>query len=497
MTQEVVTTKSLPALAWRPVGLVAAIQLVVLTALSGRYGFHRDELYFVAAGKHLDWGYTDQPPITPALAWLSTSIFGETPFGLRVVATLAAVATIIVIAYVARELGGNSTVQWVSAAVAALGPFVVAVSHMLSTTTIDMLIWTLLGLFVLRLLRTGDGRWWLAIGAVIGVGMANKWLILLLVFGLAVGVLVFGPREVLRTWWLAAGVAVTLALIAPVMVWQAANDFPMLTVASGISEDDGAENRILFVPMQLVYPTPVGAAVWIAGLVRLWRDPSLRWARALAVSYPVVCVVLLIVGGKPYYSVPLLLLLIPAGVQPVLNWLTTTLRRAVVGVFAAIGVVLAVITGLPVLPPSGLDGPVLAINKEQGEQVGWPELTANVARAWTQIPEDLRATSVIFTSNYGQAGAIEHYGPRFTLPKPHSGHMSYWDWGPPSDRMTGAVLVVGGQPTQSSLLAGCRVVEENDNGIGLDNEEQDTPITLCDRTTAPWSVIWPQLRRFY
>ncbi|WP_312872539.1 ArnT family glycosyltransferase [Kibdelosporangium persicum] len=490
-------TEPLPRLAWRPVGLVAAIQIVVLTALSGRYGFHRDELYFVAAGKHLDWGYADQPPITPALAWLSTTLFGETPFGLRVVATLAAAATAITIAYVARELGGDRTVQWVSAAVAALGPFSLAVSHMLSTSTTDMLIWALLGLFVLRLLRTGDGRWWPAIGAVIGAGMANKWLILLLVFGLAAGVLVFGPRGVLRTWWLAAGAAVTLVLVAPIMVWQVANDFPMLTVASGISEDDGAENRISFVPLQLVYLTPVGAVVWIAGLVRLWRDPGLRWARALAVSYPVVCVVLLAVGGKPYYSVPLLLLLVPAGVRPVLTWLTTGLRRAALGVLAAVGVVMAVVTGLPVLPPPLLNGPVLAINREPGEQVGWPELTANVAQVWRQIPDGARAGSVILTSNYGQAGAIEHYGPRHELPKPYSGHMSYWDWGPPSDSMTGAVLVVGGQPAQSPHLAGCRVVAENDNGAGVDNEEQGTRITLCDRTTAPWSQIWPSLRRFY
>jgi hypothetical protein len=327
--------------------------------------------------------------------------------------------------------------------------------------------------------------------------MANKWLILLLVFGLAVGVLVFGPRSVLRTWWLTAGVAVTLVLVAPIMVWQAANDFPMLTVASGISEDDGVENRILFIPMQLVFLTPVGAAVWITGLVRLWRDAELRWARALAGSYPVVAVVLLIVGGKPYYSVPLLLLLIPAGVQPVLNWLDNGLRRTLVGAFALIGVVLAVVTGLPVLPPSGLSGPVLAINKEPGEQVGWPELTATVARAWQRIPTGQRSTSVIVTSNYGQAGAIEQHGPQFGLPKPYSGHMSYWDWGPPSDTMTGVVLVVGGQPTQSSLLAGCRLVDENDNGIGLPNEEQGTRITLCDRTTGPWSQIWPQMRRFY
>jgi 4-amino-4-deoxy-L-arabinose transferase-like glycosyltransferase len=491
-------TALLPGFAWRPVTIVVAVQVAVLTALSGRYGFHRDELYFIAAGKQLAWGYTDQPPITPALAWLSTTLFGETPVGLRVVATLTAAATVGVIALIARELGGGRTVQWVSGALAALGPFFVAVSHMLSTTTVDMLIWALLGLAVLRLLRTGDGRWWLAVGAVIGLGLANKWLILLLVSGLAAGVFAFGPRGVLRSWWLAAGVLVTLVLAAPVFIWQAVHDWPMLTVASGISEDDGVENRILFVPMQLVYLTPVLVPVWVAGLVRLWRDPSLRWARALAVSYPVVCLELLIFGGKPYYSVPLLVLLLPAGVQPALDWLSRgAWRRWVVAVFGVFGLALSLVTGLPLLPPASLNGPVLAINKEPGEQVGWPELTANVALVWQQIPAAQRAASVIFTSNYGQAGAIAQYGPEHGLPAPYSGHMSYADWGPPPDSMTGAVLVVGGQPTQSPLLAGCRVVARNDNGIGLENEEQGTPITLCSGTTAPWSEIWPQMRRFY
>jgi 4-amino-4-deoxy-L-arabinose transferase-like glycosyltransferase len=491
-------TSLLPRFAWRPVTVVIAVQVAVLTAMSGRYGFHRDELYFIAAGKQLAWGYTDQPPITPALAWLSTTLFGETPAGLRVAATLTAAATVVVIALIARELGGGRTVQWLSGALAALGPFFVAVSHMLSTTTVDMLIWALLGLAVLRLLRTGDGRWWLAVGAVIGVGLANKWLILLLVSGLAVGVFAFGPRSVLRSGWLAAGIGVTLLLAAPVFVWQAAHDWPMLTVASGISEDDGVENRVLFVPMQLVYLTPVLVPVWVAGLVRLWRDPALRWARALAVSYPVVCVELLISGGKPYYSVPLLVLLLPAGVQPALDWLSRGVaRRPVAGVLGIFSVALSLVTGLPLLAPASLNGPVLAINKEPGEQVGWPELTATVAGVWRQIPDGRRATSVIFTSNYGQAGAISHYGSHLGLPTPYSGHMSYADWGPPPDSMTGAVLVVGGQPMQSPLLTGCRLVTRNDNGIGLENEEQGTPITLCSGTTAPWSQIWPSMRRFY
>ncbi len=485
-------TKLLPTFAWRQVGVVVLVQVAVATALSGRYGFHRDELYFLAAGRHLDWGYVDQPPLTPVLGWLSTSLFGDTPMGLRVVSTLAGAATVVLIALVARELGGGRTVQWVSAAATALSAFVVVVTHMLSTTTIDMLIWVALGLAVMRLLRTGDGRYWVAVGALIGLGMANKWLILLLVSGLAVGVLVFGPRKVFLSAWLWAGVAVAVLITLPIFLWQAAHDFPLLTVAGGISDDDGPDNRILFVPMQLVLLSPILVPVWITGMVRLWKDRALR---AFPVAYGVVCVELLALGGKPYYSVPLLMLLVPAGVEPTLNWMRTRARRVLSGIAAAVCVVVSVVVGLPVLPPAWL-GPVLAINKEPGEQVGWPDFAATVNRGWQQIPADQRDTAVIFTGDYGQAGAIERYGPA----QPYSGHMSYEDWGPPADSMTGPVLLVGHFGEQAPIrryLTGCEVVAVHDNGYGLDNDEQGTPVMLCSPVSQPWSRLWPSLRQFY
>ncbi|HEV7977550.1 glycosyltransferase family 39 protein [Amycolatopsis sp.] len=495
-------TDPLPRLALGPVGVVVAVQIAVLTALSGRYGFHRDELYFLAAGARPDWGYVDQPPITPVLAHLSATVFGDTPSGVRVAATLIGAATAIVVALVARELGGGRGAQVLSAVAAALSSFVLAVSHMLSTTTVDVLMWTVIGFFALRLLRTGDGRWWIAVGAAVGVGLENKWLVLLLVAALGIALLVTGPREVLRSGWLAAGVVVAAVLAAPTVLWQAAHGFPLLTVASGISEDDGAENRILFVPMQLVYVSPVLVPVWLAGIVRLWRDPALRWARALAVSYPVLCVGLLVLGGKPYYSVPLLVLLTAAGAEPALRWLDRgrrTVRRSVAAVLAVVAAAISVVIGLPVLPAADL-GPVLAMNREPGEQVGWPEFAHTVSLAWKQIPVEQRGTATIFTSSYGQAGAVERYREEYGLPQPHSGHMSYADWGPPPDTMTGPVVLVGGFEDISEtqrLFTGCRVVAVHDNGIGLDNEEQGTPIALCSGPAAPWSQLWPDLRRFY
>jgi 4-amino-4-deoxy-L-arabinose transferase-like glycosyltransferase len=490
-----------PPFAARAVSAVLVVQLAVLAALSGRYGFHRDELYFIAAGSRPDWGYVDQPPITPLLARLATAAFGDTPTGLRVVAALLGAAMVLVVTLVARELGGGRAAQLFTAIATALSSYVVVVSHMLATNSVDMVLWALVVLFALKLFRTGDGRWWLAIGATVGVGMANKWLILLLVLAIGVALLIVGPRSVLRTWWLAAGIGVALVLAAPVLIWQAAHDFPMLTVASGISEDDGVENRILFVPMQLILVSPVLVPVWLAGIVRLLRDPDVRFARAIGLGYPLLCVVLLALGGKPYYAVPLLVVLIAAGAEPTLRWLdrgNRALRRAIAGAAAVVGAVVSAIVGLPVLPVDAM-GPAVALNAEQGEQVGWHEFATTVARVWDRIPEAERSRAVIFTSNYGQAGAIERFHGELGLPVPFSGHMSYADWGPPADRMSGPVVLVGefDAAAVTEYFTGCERVTEIDNGHGVDNDEQGTDVRLCQAPARPWSRMWPDLRHFY
>jgi hypothetical protein len=273
----------------------------------------------------------------------------------------------------------------------------------------------------------------------------------------------------------------------------------MLSVAGGISEDDGAENRLLFVPMQLVLLSPVLVPVWVAGLVRPWRDPAVRWARPPAIAYPVVCGELLVLGGKPYYAVPLLLPLVALGAEPVLAWLSRgTTRRVLTGAAAVVCGAVSVLIGLPVLPPAALD-PVLAMTKEPGEQVGWPEFAGSVADAWAKIPAADRDTAVILAGNYGEAGAIERYGPGRGLPQPYSPHMSYADWGPPPDRLVGPVLLVGriapGSPA-ARLITGCRPVAAHRSPAGVDNDENGVRLSLCT-LTRPWSQAWPQLRRFY
>ncbi|MEU3790207.1 ArnT family glycosyltransferase [Streptomyces fructofermentans] len=496
------TTHGLPRFALGPVAGLAAVLATVLTALSGRYGYHRDELYFLAAGDHLAWGYTDQPPLTPFAARVATEVFGESPAALRVPATLALVATLFVVALIARELGGDRRVQVLAAGLAGVGGQPLAVGHMLSTATFDLLAWLAICWLLLRLLRTGDGRWWVPTGLCVGAGLLNKYLVALLVLVLLAAVLPMGARRLPRGPWLFAGTAAALVVAAPALWWQAAHGWPQLTVAGGISADDGAENRILFVPQQLIYLSPLFVPVWVAGWLRLWRDPALRFARPFALAYPLLCLLVLALGGKGYYAVPLLIVLLAAGCAPALEQLrragASRLRAVGAAAAVAVTVVINAAVTLPVLPPSALDVP-MALNKEQGEQLGWPELADAAARGWSGIPEGRRAGAVLFTQNYGEAGALDRYGPALGLPRPHSGHMAYADWGPPPDTADGPVLLVRQQDADGieRYFTGCRPVARVDNGHGVRNEEQGAAVVLCSGTVLPWSRLWPSLRHYY
>jgi 4-amino-4-deoxy-L-arabinose transferase-like glycosyltransferase len=481
--------------ATRPVACVAAVLAVVLTALSGRYGFHRDELYFLAAADHLAWGYIDQPPLTPLLVRISTAVFGSTPMGIRALSTLASAATVVVVALIAREFGAGRRAQVLAAICAAVSGFLLGVGHLASTATYDLLAWMGIALLAIKLLRTGNGRWWVAIGLVAGIALENKYLVVLPLAALLIAVLITGPRAVLRSRWLPAGVLLAALIAAPNLVWQAAHDWPQLTVATGISEDDGVENRIMFIPLQILQLSPFLVPLWVVGFRRLWRT---AWSRPVALAYPMLCVVVLALGGKSYYALPLLLVLVAAGAQPVVDWLTTFRRRLVLAVGLALTALTSALFTLPVLPASAVNL-VLPVNKEQGEQIGWPELVSAVAAAWHQIPEPLQARAVILANNYGQAGALTQYGPGHGLPQPYSNHMSYHDWSHPSDMQDGPVLLVEQTRNQSyeSHFTYCREVGKVDNGIGADNEEQGTALVLCNGTTAPWSELWPGLRRYY
>lgn len=481
-------------LATLPLLGIGTLVAVILIAFAGGYGYHRDELYFLVAGRHLAWAYADQGPLTPLIAHIMDAIAPGSLTVLRIPSAVMAAGTVFLTGALARELGGRSRAQLIAAGSAAVASVVLVTGHLLSTSTFDLLAWTLLTWLIARTVRTANERLWPVAGVTAGLALLNKPLIAFLPFALAVGAAVTGPRRLLRSRWLGAGVALAILLWSPWLVWQAAHEWPQLKVSSSIARGGSASSqpRWALVPFQFVLVSPVLCPVWIAGLWSLWRRPTLRPYRFFALAWLVLVVVFLATAGKPYYLAGMFPVPLAAGAGEVDEWLKYGHRRVRASLlafaFASSGVVSAVIA-LPVLSARDA-GPVIAANADVGETIGWPELVRTVAVAYRRAGRG----TVIFTSNYGEAGAIDRYGPALGLPDAYSGHNAFWPWGPPSNRHA-PVVVVGLNATQLQAdFQGCRLNAQITNNADVNNDERGRYVALCAAPRGAWSHIWPRLR---
>ncbi|MGH3787717.1 MAG: glycosyltransferase family 39 protein [Pseudonocardiaceae bacterium] len=472
----------------------------VLVLVSGRYGYHRDELYFLRAGDELAFGYVDQPPLTPLLARAASEVFGDSLVGLRLVSALAAGLVVLCTGLLAREFGGGHGAQILAAACMAVSAFLLGVGHLLSTATFDLLAWTALCWLVVRALRAG-GWSWLPVGVVAGLGLQNKTLVAFLLAGLVFGVLLAGPRAVLRTRWPWLAGVIALVLWAPHLVWQATHRWPQLELSTAIAAGSSgtSEPRWLFLPFQLVLVSLLLVPVWAVGLWRLARDPGLRAFRAFAVAYLVLAAVFLVTGGKPYYLAGMYPVLLAAGAEPTLRWVqrgTTRTRTALLAGAITLSAAVSATLFLPLVPVEDLaDTPIVDINYDAGETVGWPAFAQTIARVHAGLPAGERAGAVVLARNYGEAGAIDRYRAELDLPPVYSGHNSYWQWGPPPGS-AGTTIVVGiDRDRLRHWFGSVELAARIDNGVGLDNYEQGRPVWVCHDRLAPWAQLWPQLRR--
>jgi hypothetical protein len=484
-----------PRLSLGSLAASAGAVAIALVVFAGEYGFHRDELYFLAAGERLDWGYPDQGPLTPAIAALVNAIAPDSLTALRVPSALATAGTVLLTGVLAWELGAESRAQLIAAGCVAVGAVFLITGHLLSTTTFDLLAWTVLLWLAVRGVRTGDDRLWLPAGFVLGLALLNKPLPAFLAAGLLAGVAIAGPRRLLRSPWVWAGAAIALALWAPWLIWQADTGWPQLDVAENITAGGSAssEPRWAFLPFQLLLVSPLLIPVWIAGLVALLRDPRLRPYRFLAWTWIFLAAAFLATGGKPYYLAGMFPVLLAAGAPAVDRWLDRGregLRRVALGTAFATSAAVSAVIALPLLPASDLE-PVLALNEDAGETVGWPELTAIVADVHARAPGPGPVT--IYTANYGEAGAIDRYGPDLGLPRAHSGHNAYAEWGTPNG--SGTVIVIGylDEGILRSSFRGCRLGARVSNEAGIENDEDGAPIWLCRAPDRPWPELADEL----
>ncbi|HEX4623876.1 MAG TPA: glycosyltransferase family 39 protein [Solirubrobacteraceae bacterium] len=466
---------------------------VVLVVFAGGYGYHRDELYFLEAGHHLAWSYADQGPVTPLVARLMSDIAPGSLTVLRIPSAIAAGLVVLLSGLLAGELGGRARARALAAACAAVGTIVLFNGHLLSTSTLDLLVWTIVSWLVVRAVRTGDDRLWPVAGVVLGLGLLNKPLPAFLAVGLLAGVLIAGPRRLLRNPWVWSGAAIALVLWSPWIAWQAGNGWPQIAVSRSIAAGNSTSSQRWWaiVPFQLLLVSPVLAPVWIAGLVRLFRDPAVRPYRFLAWAWVVLAVVFMASAGKPYYLAGLLPALLGAGAVSVDGWLDRGrrgLRRGLIGIALVGSAAVSAIIALP-LVPADRAGQVVATNPDVGETIGWPRFTQTVADVYRHLPG-----AVILTSNYGEAGAIDRYGPALGLPHAYSGHNAFGDWGPPPNGSAPVVAVGLDRSDIATTLRDCRLRARIDDGVGIDNDEQGAPVDVCRGPQRPWSAQWSAVK---
>lgn len=485
--------------------VVAATTFAVLVVLAGRYGYHRDELYFLQAGRRLAWGYVDQPVLTPAIARLALVLFGRSLVGLRVFPALAAAATVVLGGLLTRELGGGRSAQLVTVAGIATGPALLASAHLHGPTAYDLVVWTALTLLVARIGRTRDTRLWIAAGAVAGVGVMNKHTVGFLCLALAAGLVASGEGALLRSRWFVVGALLVAAALTPEMLWQSRHEWATIAMTRRLNEKHGGIGNVpIFLVAQMGMVSFALLFVWIRGLVALWRSPVRAW-RSFAWAYGLLFVFFGVTGGAhPYYVAGMYPVLLAAG--------AVALERRIIehrarlrsyGLGMAVSALAAAPVFLPVLPASATDV-MRVLNPVSIETIGWDEFDATVARVWRSLPADERRHAVLFTASYGEAGAINELGRHRGLPLAVSGQNSFWWWGPGDPSATTVVVVTpnaehGGTDFARELpryFADIRPAARLRNRAGVHNEEMGGEVYVCRRLRRPWGETWRYLRHY-
>jgi hypothetical protein len=444
------------------VAALALAKLVLHLATTGLfgYGYFVDELYYLACSRHLAWGFVDMPPLFPALTALVRVSLGQGLLAVRLVPALAGAGLVLMTGLMARDLGGRRFAQGIAALGVLVAPIWLALHSIHTMNALEQLFWTGCAWIVLRIVRDDRPRLWALAGAVAGLGLLNKHSMAFFGVALAAALLLTRERRALRSPWLWLGALVAALLFLPNLVWLIGHHFPHLEMLANIRRNgrDVRLDALQFLAQQVLLLNPLTLPLWLGGLAWLLADREGRRFRILGVTFLAVIAEMLLLDGRPYYPAPAYPMLLAAGGVAAERWLAARRWRFVGPAYAALlalsGAALAPLF-VPLLPPAtlvrysratGLSQPRLE-NHELGplpqlmaDRFGWPEMAAEVARVYRALPPADRAKAAIFGQNYGQAGAVDLFGPPLGLPPAISGHLSYWLWGPRG--YTGEVMIV-------------------------------------------------------
>jgi hypothetical protein len=495
--------ESLPPLAVPVLVALCTIKLLLHLFTSVRhYGYFRDELYYLDMARHLDWGYVDAAPLIAVYAKVAL-LMGGSLAALRILPALAGTALIALTMVIARELGGGRYAQLLAGTAILLCPAVLGVDSLLTMNAFEPLFWMGCIWIVARILRTGDSRLWLWFGVLAGLGLENKHSTLSLGFAVVVALLLtHHRREFARQWiWIAGAIAI--ALFLPNIIWQIRHHFPTIEDLANVRRE--GKNVVLgplaFIKEQIMDQHPILLPVWVAGLVWLLRDR--RW-RVLGLTFAVFFVLMEVAHAKNYYLFPIYPMVLAGGAVVIERWMGN--RAAWTRVAVIVVIVLAALPAIPlvtwVLPPERLFAYQTAIGfklakaevhqesllpQPIADQFGWPEMVSEVAGIYNSLPPEERAKTGIWAGNYGEAGAINEFGPSYGLPRAWSRHQNHWYWGPPPQVYKNLIVIEWGIEDVRDNCTSFQAFEHYQRfGMG----EENTPMYLCRDVQFDIQKIW-------
>jgi 4-amino-4-deoxy-L-arabinose transferase-like glycosyltransferase len=483
---------------------------LLLLFASRQYGFHRDELALLDNGQHLAWGYVEYPPLAPFLAHIDLALFGLSLIGIRSFSILVVCLVLLLTALMARELGGSGQAQIVAGLAAVTAPVLFFDGLFLSYETFDYLWWVAIAYCMIRLLKSQDPRWWLAIGAAIGLGAMTKYTMAFEVMGIIAGVLLTPARRFLKSPWLWAGAALAALIVLPNLVWQAQHQFISLHFTFSIHARDiriGRTGLLSFLLFQLFACTNLAAlALWVTGFWFYARRPEGQAYRALAWMAVVPFGLFLVLQGRFYYPAPIYPMLIAAGSYHMERKRQASLGRSPAQprgwrqfTGLAVSSLLIIAIAMPLAPVNSALGQLeISVISEYREEIGWRELTRTVAEIYQDLPAAERTQAGILAGNYGEAGAIDLYGAAYGLPKAISGIDSYWlrGYGDPPPQ---TLIVLGlNQQEVSQIFQSCQLAGHTSNRYGILNEEtRDHPdVFVCRYLRQSWPQFWKTFQYF-
>jgi hypothetical protein len=494
----------------RFVYIITAAKVLLHLLTATRYGIFRDELYYLACAEHLDWGYVDQPPLIAVITWVARHVFGESLLGLRLLPAIAGGALVILTAKIAQELGGRRFSQSLAALAVAIVPVYLIMHHWMTMNAFEPLIWMGCAWCIVRAINHNELRYWIGFGVLAGIGMENKYSTAFFVIGVVVGLLATRERYVLarRPFWI--GALAAFLIFVPNLIWLVRHRFPFLELMINVrfSGRDVVRSPLAFIGDQAVLLNPVLMPLWVGGLLWLFFGKEGRRYRVLGWTYSVMLALFIALHGKNYYLAPAYPMLFAAGAVAFENLRWRWAKAAYVICIVVAGIGLAPLSA-PILSPAlyvryqqwlGLE-PVRAENQATGplpqyfaDEFGWEDMTREVARVYNSLPPEERAKTAIFANSYGQAGAIDFFGPKYGLPKSISNHQNYWLWGP--REYTGESVIVLGSDGSGDRehFKTVEVVGHVQHPYSRLDEHYD--VFLCHGLIADLRTFWPKTKHW-